>query len=421
MEITGNNFFSANYLLKRNFEFKSSTEIKKLIKRILEYYNNAGFAFCKVEPSVVVLDSSRKKVILKITEGERVIIHDYLFRIKGKTEKSQLRQLARLTTNQLFTLNGLKRAKKFMEMTGVFKSINTEILKKNGEYYLFFDLTEEKTDYISLSGSLSQENSYFTMLLYTLNFFGTLRQLHFSFESNIPTDTVNSKQKRIFSLEFVDPMILSPVLLKANLLIDTRDTARLTLLGAHLTAPVNDYLSMRLYSGAEMSTYFTDNTERSSTHTLLGIGFEFSYGIEKISTTHRFDFDFLLREQNRYRFIYDGEFFYFKILFRPHYCWVRTDLFGEFDFFRIGGAKSLRGYLDEEFIIKEAFWLNLEYKGFPIYPLFDLALFNDKYLYSYGIGIDAQGKLGDASLIFAWPKDGRWNDGKVHLLLKKGF
>lgn len=110
-----------------------------------------------------------------------------------------------------------------------------------------------------------------------------------------------------------------------------------------------------------------------------------------------------------------------KINVRPHYYFVETDSFEYFDYYRFGGAQVLRGYLEEEFYLRSAVWVNFEYKKLFIYPLFDIGWIQDEIKYSYGFGMTIASNALDAAIIFAWPKQSTWLDGKIHLQLQTEF
>uniref|UniRef100_A0A7C4TC15 POTRA domain-containing protein n=1 Tax=candidate division WOR-3 bacterium TaxID=2052148 RepID=A0A7C4TC15_UNCW3 len=419
VEIKGNYFYSEQYL-KRNYkEFKDISQVKGLIKKILADYNNAGFAFCKIKPEIISQDSA-SKVILWIEEGERIEIIDYLFKIAGKTERSQLRRIARLKLNTLFSLKELNRVKNIFKKTGIFKKINEQIIKRDDDYYLLFEMEEEKGDYILGIGSLAQNNANLSLGVSTLNFFGTMRRFEFNFESSFSQDE-NYKPKRLFAIDFTDPVLLTPVTFKGRIFLDTRDTARFNLLEARFIAPLTNYFSTVLLSGVEMVSYFSEYPIKSYNSTLLGVGIEFNYESERFSTNQKMDYDYLIRENERYRIKYDGEINFLNISLRPHYSYAETKKFEDFDYFRLGGAKTIRGYWEDEFLTKSFILLNIEYRRFPLYPILDIAFFNKMCYYSYGFGIDARADFGIATLVFAWPKKGRIYDGKVHLLLGKNF
>ncbi|MEO0205458.1 MAG: hypothetical protein ABIL22_02145 [candidate division WOR-3 bacterium] len=250
-----------------------------------------------------------------------------------------------------------------------------------------------------------------------MNIFGTLRQFQFSYESNIALQT----QKRLFKINFTEPVILNPVTFHTELSLWAYDSARLAEFNGKFVAPLNNNISVMVSSGIENTNYLSDTGAYSSTHTLLGTGIQTEYVNNRITVENNVTFDYLFRQKKRIRVRYDGVIEYAKFFFKPHAMIVETDLFEYFDYVRLGGADDLRGYMEDEFLAKQAWWFNLEYKILPIYPIFDIAWLETDYTFSYGMGIDAQTKFANASIIFAWPKKGKWTDGKIHLLLTKGF
>ena len=79
LEIYGNRFFSSQYLLKDKNKTKNKADVERLTKTIIRKYTEAGFAFCRIFPSVIYTDSVIEKVVLMIQEGKRITVADYLF------------------------------------------------------------------------------------------------------------------------------------------------------------------------------------------------------------------------------------------------------------------------------------------------------------------------------------------------------
>lgn len=416
-EFEGNTFFSNDYLHAGYGPFKNSTDIEIFIKGILNKYNNAGFPFCSIKPEFIDIDSMTRKLVLHITEGERVTIKDYLFKTDGKTESGPLRKIAHIQKDQYFSLHSIERVKKALFRTGVFSSVNEYILKKDEIYFLFFELKERPSDYIVATGSFAEISNYFTVNLSSLNILGSLRQFKFQYESSISGE----ENKKLFQLNFTEPIILHPILFNADLSIWTYDSARLAKFEGTFITPLNNYLSLLVSSGIEMTNYLTDTGNFNYKHTILRTGLESAYYGNRFIINNNVTFDYLFRKNERMRIKYDGTLGYMNFIFKPHFHLTITDNFEYFDYIRLGGASSLRGYMEDEFLVKMSIWANIEYKLLPIYPLFDIAWFNDDYTYSYGAGIDARTSIANASLIFAWPEHGKWNDGKVHLLLEKAL
>jgi hypothetical protein len=207
----------------------------------------------------------------------------------------------------------------------------------------------------------------------------------------------------IFSLLTYDTTVSQPRLTKFSGEIGTPIIS--------LSGVKNPYLF--LFAGVEFV-----GQERMS---IFGVRVAADYNISGIRTTQKVGFEYGIRKYPRKVVKYDGEFQIMDICLRPHWWWTKTELFGYFDYFHIGGAQSLRGYYEDQFETSEARWLNAEYKRFFIFPLFDVAQIEGNLYYSYGIGIEGKSDFANASLVVAWPEEGNWLDGKIHLVVEKGF
>jgi len=92
----------------------------------------------------------------------------------------------------------------------------------------------------------------------------------------------------------------------------------------------------------------------------------------------------------------------------------------------VGGARTLRGYAEEEFRSELAAWSRHELRwggdAFYIYPLFDAALIADAgFAAGYGGGVAVKTPIGRLELDAALPLDGAWRDAKLHLSLGADF
>jgi len=420
IEFSGNNFFSAQYLTAHQKSVKDLQDIKGLINRILDIYNNAGYAFCAIAPVILPVDSGINKVVLQIDEGERVVISDYIFRVKGKTATGVLKRICRLPTDEYFSLKDLRKAKRVMLNTGVFNDISDNIVLKHNRYNLVFDLTENQSDFLSGSGSMAQNDFNFGVSYYTLNILGTLRQFRFEYESGLPGNE-HGQFNSLFSLQFVEPVLLAPVILDMSFSLSTYDSARLGQLLGKVSAPVGDYFKTSVLSGIEMVDYLADSSKHGDTQSLVGVGLVLAYEAADWSTEQEISLEYLFRQDDRLRIKYDGQVRWLRIVGKPHFWWTKTSALEYFDYFRIGGSKNIRGYLEEQFVVRQALWLNLEYEMTFFYPLIDIAWIEKTLFYAYGFGINAKTDFANASLVFAWPKDANWRDGKVHFVLEKGF
>jgi outer membrane protein assembly factor BamA len=411
VKATGNVFFSSRYLLGEEQEIQDQEAVERIISTILTKYNNAGFPFCRISPTVFPDEEMPARVVLDIVEGPRVIIEDVFFRTNGKTDAGAARRVANFHPGDYFSLKDVNLAKKRLMNTKAFQKISDNILDRNRRYYLLFSLEEKQSDFLTLSGSLSGEDFELGAAYSSLSLLGTLRQLSFEYE-----------YQRLFSILFSEPVLIAPAVFKADFAIWTFDSARQIQGHARFMAPVGEYFNASVVSGIEIVNYFDNDTlSTEASDNLLGAGLGFAYETPSWITHQVVEIDYLFRDADRLSIEYGSQTELWHMVVRVNYHRVQTDSFQFFDYLRIGGADDLRGYLEDEFLVKRAVWFNVEYHRLPVFPLLDIARLDDELLYSFGLGIEARSRFADASLILAWPKRGNWNDGKLHLTFSTGF
>lgn len=411
IEIHGNRFFSSQYLLRDKGETKNKADVERLTKTIIRKYTETGFAFCRIFPSVIYTDSIIEKIVLMVDEGKRIMVADYLFDVQGRTDLGPVRKVADFKTATYFSSKFLARTKNNLLETEAFNSVQENIVLEDGNYYVLLKLEEKPGDNLIAYGALSEDKYDFSIIYSTINLLGTLRRLSFQYD-----------YQTLFSLDFTEPILMYPIALNGNFSLWTYDSVRLVKFAGKIIAPIGEYFSVSLISGVESFSYFgDDNPSQQYSDNFVGIGLGFDYESLVWSCSQQINYEYLFRQNDRWRFQYDGEFQIMKFYVRPHGYYVETDSFEYFDYYRIGGSQNLRGYLEEEFGDESGAWVNLEYKRLFIYPLFDIGWVQDEIKYSYGFGMAMASNVLDAALIFAWPKQSKWLDGKIHLQLQTEF
>lgn len=92
----------------------------------------------------------------------------------------------------------------------------------------------------------------------------------------------------------------------------------------------------------------------------------------------------------------------------------------------VGGARSIRGYGEEEFRGRTTLWSRQELRWgkefFYLYPLFDAGwLDSEGFLMGWGVGMAVTTPVGRLELDAALPCGGEWRDAKLHLSLGAEF
>jgi len=408
ISIAGNFFYSDRYLLQdRTVHDIDDAEI--LIKNILKVYNNAGFPFCEIRP-IMEKDSDRiTKITLNVDEGTRVVITDHIFLADQGTSPGAVRRYAYPQKGIFFSGREIKRIKQRLVRTGAFEYIEENIIQQDDRYYMLWKLHEQQTDFLNAYGSISDDDYLFSISLHSINLLGTLRQLEFLYE-----------YRKLFSIRFTEPILLAPTNINATLSLWSYDSLQLFELNGIISTPLGRSFTISILSGIERASY-GDSAVIARTNTILGGGLATHFANLWLTTDHSITLDYLVRDNDRWRIVYDGSLDVYDMLIRPHGRYVHTDSLLFFDYYRLGGAKSLRGYFEEDIVATECFWVNLEYKRLFLFPLIDIGYIEKNFLYSYGFGIEARSSFANAALIIAWSKDASWRDGILHLTFNKGF
>jgi outer membrane protein insertion porin family len=117
---------------------------------------------------------------------------------------------------------------------------------------------------------------------------------------------------------------------------------------------------------------------------------------------------------------------------------LRGSFFEISDLFRLGGANSLRGYLEDQFLGNRIFWTNIEYRllltnrtfGFLFldtgYYLRNADLLrniekNEDFKIGYGLGFNVETGLGVLKVSFALAKGDTFSQGKIHFGIVNDF
>ncbi len=406
IDLNGNHFFSTSYLTDGRDRVKKMEEIEPLIRRILDCYQNTGFPFVRIKPHP---DQTAGVVVLEIEEGQRVVIDDLRFRIRGSTNQTALRRYLHFTPARYFSGREINRLRRRLTATGLYREIAEMIIHDGNRYFVLFDLTEDRHDQFQAGASFDRDNINITAALEALNLLGSLRRFQLRYQ-----------YQQAFDLSLADPVLAAPITIAAQAALATADSGRCTRLQLSLSAPMTATLDFSISSGREMVAYF-DSTRLGYTRTFVGAGLTQRFAFNPVQCVWNLDFGYLFRDQDRIRLALAAAVTTGKFRLRPQAILTRTDRYEYFDYARAGGARTVRGYLEEEIVAENLWWLNIEYRPWIFYPLADIARANGTWYYSVGVGLDAAMTLGQSTLVFAWPRNGSWRDVKVHITFTREF
>ena len=117
---------------------------------------------------------------------------------------------------------------------------------------------------------------------------------------------------------------------------------------------------------------------------------------------------------------------------------LRGTSFENSDLYTLGGANTLRGYREQQFLGSRVFWSNLEYRFLLSQRTFGFLFFDtgyylrpedisknitkqEEFLYGYGLGINLETGLGVLAVSYALGKGDTFSDGKIHFGILNEF
>jgi len=209
----------------------------------------------------------------------------------------------------------------------------------------------------------------------------------------------------------------------------------------------SDSLVFTVFNSGSVSTGFnvkidTRDDPYSPTRGLLFIT-SYSFSRKKIYGPQQFITPDISTNENLQRFTLDLDLFY-KFFNRQvaalgiHGRELRASFYEESDLFRLGGANSLRGYLEDQFLGNRITWTNFEYRLLLTNRTFGFLFFDTGYYLrsaeplsniqtiegfklGYGLGFNVETSLGVLKVSFALAQGDTFANGKIHFGIVNEF
>ncbi len=201
-----------------------------------------------------------------------------------------------------------------------------------------------------------------------------------------------------------------------------------------------DSLVFTVFNSGSVSTGFnvkvdTRDDPYSPTRGLLFIT-SYSFSRKKIYGPQQFITSGISTNENLQRFTLDLDLFY-KLFNRQiaalgvHGRELQASFYEASDLFRLGGANSLRGYLEDQFLGNRVAWTNFEYRLLLTNRTFGFLFFDTGYYLrsaeplsniettegfklGYGLGFNVETSLGVLKVSFALAQGDTFANGKIH-------
>lgn len=477
--ISGNTVFTTDDILK-NFSTTTGSCLQKMllefdVNHLVTRYEEIGYPLVSIEVTDISIadENNSIEVTLEIEEGLKISIDK--IQIEGNTEtKSEvIIRETRIQSGEIYSQSKIQKIPQRLNRMQLFSSISepqlfllqdsnsvsspiissikniSRIGGQPASAGLLIKVTEANTNSFDgvvgyLPGSVS-EKGYFTGLVDVSmrNLFGTARKLNVKWLKD-------EKQSQEIGLRYTEPWFLNyPVNLAGIFFQRQQDTIyvrRFVELKSDLM--ISDMFSVgvlfnqeNIIPSSETATRFVNSSGTAS------IGFDVHYDSRDniynptSGVNYKSDYRYGRKRfynlnliQNVQRIGIDVEWFQetFRrqvVVLGLHGKELRAGTVEVSDLFRFGGASTLRGYRENQFLGSRVVWSNLEYRfiagnksffsgffdvGYYSRNNSDLNIITESVKYGYGVGLRAETALGIIGVSLALGKGDTFNQAKIH-------
>jgi outer membrane protein assembly factor BamA len=458
-----------NLLSVQKYDPYAQAILESDISHMLSLAADSGFVYARAKILNVSIDNSSGDLLadvdIKINEGEIVEIDKIEISGNNYTRPTIILRELPVKTGQRYSKTNVAKIPQRLMRLGIFKNVKTPsmIVNKDGEYILALNIVEGNATtfdgvvgYIPENKSITsgkKSNGYFTGLVDVSfnNLFGTARRFDIHWEKP-------DKNSENFFLRYTEPWLLDyPVDVSVGLERTVRDSTYIEW-KAQLQNKWRYNEDFSVISSLERQVVLPDSIANRDQRLVryeqinLEIGLEYDtrdYPVNPrqgifighsytLGLKHNYGPGYLLQEDSikskaqveliKLRFDWYRELFRNQVLaLRLKAYLVDSDRLQLTDLIWFGGARTLRGYRENQFQGNIASWLNLEYR-FLLARNSRIFVFNDwgayqsnlsnqkkeEILYGYGIGLRLDTALGIMAIDFGLGRNDSFSEGKIH-------
>lgn len=461
-----------NYLEGKVFD---STSLEESISSALTYYENNGNPFSKITISSInfLNDSTQEKYFVNlnliIDRGKVSTIDKIEIDGNTKTKDYVIKREMRLSTGEKFSENLIKEIPYRLNRLGFFEPVGVPdyYINAQNEGVLVVKVKDKQTNnfdgIIGYAPGDVNTSGYVTGLvnISLRNIFGTGRAAAIRWQKL-------DKSSQELELKYLEPWVFNlPFNINAGLYQRKQDStyiqrrlnfaleflanenfsAALTLSTESVIPSDTDTLTLTVYNSNSITTGLnlkldTRDDPYSPTQGLLFIN-SYSFSRKTINGPEKFITPDLATKVDLQRIELE-----FKIFYQPFQRQVialglngkelRGSFFEVSDLYRLGGANTLRGYIEDQFLGSRIFWSNLEYRFLLTQRSFTFLFLDTGYFYrpedltrnilktegfriGYGLGINLETGIGVIGVSFALGKGDSFSNGKIHFGIVNEF
>ncbi len=455
IELEGNRFFSGGYILS-NFELRkgkvfSQISLEEDVDKLLTRYENSGFPFCTVKPSDFRFDEALNQIsfVLRIDEGSLTRIGGVEIDGNDQTKEWVILRELRIREEEIYSRKRIEDALRRLDQLNVLEVEDYELrVIRDGWVVVVFRIDEKKSNSIEGVVGWAPEEQELTGLvnLRADNLLGTLRSFHFQWTRRKPLSSY-------LQFEYREPWLFGvPLIGELDIEIVVEDTSYTVHSGSvrlfsevfhslvlgvgvgvdkvtALSAPIpnSDGVSLTLHSAVD--TRDSHSTPRKGIFYSLSTKYALRSNYSSPQLREKFE-DKSHMTKTQFRLVnfvpVKGGALYIEI------GGGRLSSKGSpcaWEEFKLGGAATVRGYREEQFVAPQVGWLNLEYRFILdesgwVSPFFDLGHYKNtktEWIYGWGIGVGLTSRLGLVRIYYGLGREDSLGAGKVHFGLSTNF
>jgi len=441
------------------------------LESVLKLYEAKGYPFASCE--LFRLEEREREdgnlvdITIRVEEGHLMTIDEVLVEGNTSTKGEVVVREARLSPGEVFDLEKAQKFRSRLQRLGIFAEVSDpQLFLRSEKGGLLVRVREGNTNTFDgvlgyIPGSVSGEDGYLTGLVSVSmrNLFGTGRKMSFRWQRE-------DRFSQEIGFRYLEPWIFGlPANLGGGFFQRQQDTSYVRraidlkgdflfseeisfglLFSSASVIPSSDSLRQRVFRSSAITfggevDFDTRNEPVAPTEGLHARA-DYQYGRKKVTVPSQFSS--LVKERSDLQRItidleyYIGLFTRQVIALSWHGREIQGGFVEESEMFRVGGASTLRGYRENQFLGSQVFWSNLEYRLLIaprsfVYAFFDAGYYRrpgdeirgvaktENVPYGYGIGIQLETGLGIAGISFALGKGDSFSNGKIHFRLINDF
>lgn len=447
----------------------SKTLLEEQIEKVLNYYENNGYPFATIKIASIYFDTDKTEEITRIhlIINKKNLSKIDKIDIKGnaKTESRVIVNTLRFEKGELYSQNKIDNVPNKLNKLRFFKSVGNPkyFVNSDGEGILEVSLEEKNTNsfdgIIGYVPSTDNIKGYLTGFVNVSlrNLFGTGRNAAIKWQQE-------TSQTQELELKYLEPWLFNyPFNLEVGFYQRKQDSTyvkRSYRGNLEFLATENISASFILESESVIPSINKNNTilvfNASSLNS--GLQLKLDYRDDIFAPTKGLYFISLYKFRsktvnnnepgtdvkinfNNYELDFGGYYSFFKnqvLALGLHAKEIIGDNFDISDYYQFGGANTLRGYRENQFLGNRILWSNLEYRFMLslqsyVFGFYDLGYFlldankesNIKrlsdYKFGYGVGLSLETGLGIMKVSYAFSEGSTITNGLIHFGLVNEF